>query len=228
VLKILSWNIQQGGGRRTIPIIQALIDSQSHIIVLSEFRNNKSGRLIQDQLFKAKYHYQYVSQASPNQNTVFIASKIEGVSRSFREFDPNFPDNVLAVDFEAFSLYGMYLPHKKKHILFDLLIEEAQREAPSIMVGDFNTGKNFIDQKKSSFWYTDKLETLESKGMHDAFRYLNGQTRTYSWFSHQGNGYRYDHTYISEVLISIARECNYIHEWRENGLSDHSPMYLTL
>jgi len=194
VLKILSWNIQQGGGRRTIPIIQALIDSKAHIIVLSEFRNNKSGKLIKDHLYKAKYHYQYITEAAPQQNTVYIASKIEGKGRSFRSFDSNFPDNVLAIDFDAFSLYGMYLPHKKKHILFDLLIKEAQADKPSVMVGDFNTGKNFIDQKKS----------------------------------HQGNGYRYDHTYVQDLLLPVISSCEYIHDWRENGWSDHSPMLLSL
>lgn len=228
MLKILSWNIQQGGGRRTIPIIQALIDSQAHIIVLSEFRNNKSGRLIKENLLKAKYSFQYWTEASAYQNSVFIASKIEGNPRYFRTFDPNFPDNIIALDFEAFALYGMYLPHKKKHILFDLLIKEAQNPLPSIMVGDFNTGKNLIDQKKSSFWYTDKLEKLEAVGMKDGFRHIHGKEREYSWYSHQGNGYRYDHTYVSDLLLSVISECHYIHEWRENGLSDHSPMVVSL
>ena len=228
MLKILSWNIQQGGGRRTIPIIQALIDSQAHIIVLSEFRNNRSGEQIKENLSKAKYSFQYVTEASANKNSVFIASKIEGQPRLFRPFDQNFPDNIIALDFEAFALFGMYLPHKKKHVLFDLLIEQAQRTLPSIMVGDFNTGKNFIDQKKSSFWYTDKLEKLESVGMKDAFRHLHGKVREYSWYSHQGNGYRYDHTYVSDLLLPFISECYYLHDWRKRGLSDHSPMALSL
>jgi len=228
VLKIISWNIQQGGGRRTVPIIQALIDSQAHIIVLSEFRNNKSGDLIKENLLKAKFAFQYITEATANQNSVFIASKIEGQPRYFRAFDTNFPDNIIALEFDAFTLYGMYLPHKKKHILFDLLIEEAKNARPSIMVGDFNTGKNLIDQKKSSFWYTDQLEQLEAYGMYDAFRYIHGATREYSWYSHQGNGYRYDHTYVSEILLSVIRECHYLHELREKGLSDHSPMVLSL
>ena len=228
MLKIISWNIQQGGGKRVYPIIQSLIDSLAHIIVISEFRNNKSGKLIKENLQRAGYVFQYITEASPNRNSIFIASKVTGEPRFFRQYDPNFPDNIMALDFEPFSLVGMYLPHKKKHILFDLLIEEAQKEKPSIMVGDFNTGKNFMDQKKSSFWYTDKLEQLESTGMIDAFRHKQGNIREYSWFSHQGNGYRYDHTYIDEMLIPVVSACYYLHEWREKGLSDHSPMVLEL
>lgn len=228
MLKILSWNIQQGGGRRVVPIIQSLIDFKPHIIVLSEFRNNKTGKLIKDHLAKAKYTFQYITEASPNQNSVCIASMIEAEPRFFRTYDAAFPDNIIALDFDAFSLYGMYLPHKKKHILFDLLIEESQKKLPAIMVGDFNTGKNFIDQKKSSFWYTDKLEKLESLGMKDAFRHMHGDVRDYSWYSHQGNGYRYDHTYVHELLLPVVSECYYLHDWRENGLSDHSPMVLSL
>jgi len=122
----------------------------------------------------------------------------------------------------------MFLPHKNQHILFDLLIEAAQKEQPTIMVGDFNTGKNLIDQNKSSFWYTDKLEKLESLGMVDAFRYVNGAIREYSWYSHRGNGYRYDHTYISELLLSSITECYYVNDWRQNGLSDHCSMVLCM
>lgn len=228
MLKILSWNIQQGGGRRAVPIVESLVNSGAHIIVLSEFRNNRSGKLIKELLHKAGFKYQCGTQASPNQNSVFIASKVEGQFRSFRQYDEGFPDNVLAIDFEAFSLYGMYLPHKKKHTLFDLLIDEVQRTPPAVLVGDFNSGKQFVDQKKSSFWYSEKLDQLESSGVHDAFRHFRKNVREYSWYSHQGNGYRYDHTYVSELLLPVLSDCYYLHDWRERRLSDHSPMVLEI
>ena len=77
-------------------------------------------------------------------------------------------------------------------------------------------------------WYTDKLTALEKENYVDAFRHIHGQKEEYSWFSHQGNGYRYDHTYLSESLLPIVKNCYYIHEWREEGLSDHSSMVLEL
>lgn len=227
-IHILSWNIRQGGGKRVYPIIQSIVDLKAHIAILSEFRNNRIGKQIREYLEKAGYVHQYVTQASAQQNSVLIASKMEGQPSYHRGFDENFPDNLIEVDYGSFGVIGMYLPHKKKHILFDLLIQQAGRDLPMIMAGDFNTGKNFIDQKKDSFWYTDKLQSLEDQGMVDAFRHLHGSVKEYSWYSHQGNGYRYDHTYVSELLLPLVKACHYIHDWREAGLSDHSPMLLTI
>ena len=95
-------------------------------------------------------------------------------------------------------------------------------------MGDFNTGKNFIDQKGDSFWYTSELKDLEEAGMVDGFRHVHGDVESYSWFSHKGNGYRYDHIYVSKDLLPLVKQCDYIHEARENKLSDHSPMILEL
>ncbi len=228
MLRILSWNIRQGGGTRLLKICQKLVDSKAEILVLSEFRNNASGHAIRNNLLKAGYKHQYVGAAKTDENTAAIFSKIPANFQHYPGSDPSYHHNVISASYEAFVVYGMYLPHKKKHVLFDLLIQQAQREKPAIMVGDFNTGKNFIDQKGNSFWYTDKLKTLEEKGMCDAFRYLHNELSEFSWFSHLGNGYRYDHSYAHKSLLAVIKECYYLHEWREEKLSDHSPMMLVL
>ena len=37
-----------------------------------------------------------------------------------------------------------------------------------------------------------------------------------------GGGYRLDHLIVSaEVTVPV---CGYLHEWRDEGLSDHSPL----
>lgn len=228
MLNILSWNIRQGGGTRVMQICKRLADLGPEMIVLSEFRNNQSGVQIRANLLKAGYRYQYVTASKVNDNSAAIFSKLAGNCALYPSSDKDYPHNVLSSEYDAFTLYGMYLPHKKKHLLFDFLIEQIQKEKPAILVGDFNTGKNHIDQKGNSFWYEDKLFELEKLGYVDAFRAMNGDVKEYSWFSHQGNGYRYDHTYLHEGLLPIVKACHYIHEWREEGLSDHSPMVLSL
>jgi len=135
---------------------------------------------------------------------------------------------VLIDDFGTFRLIGVYLPHKKKHVLFDLLQEDAEAPGNLIIAGDFNTGKNLVDQKGNSFWYTENLAQLEEAGMTDAFRHVHGDVKEYSWFSHQGNGFRYDHTYVSSDLLPVVSQCGYDHSVREEGLSDHSAMVLRL
>lgn len=228
MLKFLSWNILQGGGSRVVDICKFIANQKTHIVVLSEFRNHDKGKYIRKYLLDLGFNFQAVSLTYSDTNSVLIASRIPFNSRLFLGSNLNFSHAVIAADFDAFHLYGVYLPHKKKHKLFDLLIDEVTVNKPSLIMGDFNTGKNFIDQKGDSFWYTAELNKLEKTGNADAFRYINGDVTAYSWFSHQGNGYRYDHIYVSEELLPVIKACDYLHKAREQKLSDHSPMYLTL
>jgi len=224
MLKILSWNIQHGGGTRIKEILKFLQKSAAQIIVLSEFRNNRNGIFLRHKLLELGYSFQFVSLISSDTNSVLIASKLACNSRLFVDRKQDYDHAIIGVEFLAFRLYGVYLPHKKKHKLFDILQKELVGEKPSILMGDFNTGINHVDQKGDSFWYTTELKRLEKIGMQDAFRYLHGDVETYSWFSHQGNGYRYDHIYVYNDLLPLIKECDYLHEAREQKWSDHSPM----
>ena len=99
----------------------------------------------------------------------------------------NMDGNIVCASFDAFDLYGVYLPHKKKHQLFDFFLNHLPSQKASIIAGDFNSGINGLDQKGKSFWYEDELIALNEIDYVDAFRLKNGQVQEYSWFSHQGN-----------------------------------------
>jgi exonuclease III len=156
-------------------------------------------------------------------------SKIPGDVEIYNDIDLDYKSNIITVHFGAFSVIGVYLPHKKKHQLIPFITEIIDSSDKNyIVAGDYNTGINYVDQKGNSFWYEDALKNMETVGMKDAFRHINGSVLEYSWYSHQENGYRYDHTYVAEALLPIVKNCYYLHEYREDGLSDHSPMLLEL
>jgi exonuclease III len=229
MVKLLSWNIQAGGGSRILLILKKIKESNSNIVTLSEFRNNAAGLLIRNGLLKAGFRYQAVTDSKPNDNSVIIASKIPFSSRLYPMSDPNYSGNIVTAEFSAFNLMGVYMPHKKKHLLFQAAQEAVSiSPMPFIIAGDFNSGKNYIDQKGNSFWYTEELVKLEQLGMIDAFRYVNEDVEEYSWYSHQKNGFRYDHIYCSSDLKTIIKNCCYNHSWRIDKLSDHSPMFLEM
>jgi exonuclease III len=228
MISILSWNIRQGGGSRVASILAALLAESADMLVLSEFRNNDRGLELRTKLLQRGYSFQVVTPADPDVNSVLVASRYACGSALFPKSDKNYPHALVRADLELFSLYGVYFPHKKKHKLFDFLESELDDEIPSIIAGDWNTGKNGLDQRGNSFWYSDHLTVLESRGYFDAFRRLHGDVAEYSWFSHQGNGYRYDHTFVHESLAPLVKECYYLHGWREEKWSDHSAMMLKL
>ena len=67
------------------------------------------------------------------------------------------------------------------------------------------------------------IQGLPELGWRDAFRSLHGyERRDRSWKSF-GPGYRLDHVIVSPQVALEA--CDYLHEWREDGLSDHSGMF---
>ncbi len=229
MFSILSWNIQQGGGSRVHAITQALLKEKPEVIILSEFRNNEKGIQLRTGLLKGGYRYQAVTAAASQENSVLIASRHHGNSILHPNCDQKFPSNIVEMQFDAFSVIGVYLPHKKKHKLFDYIQERIKKgDASYIVAGDFNSGINGLDQVGNSFWYEDDLKSLTEIGYLDAFRLQNGAVKEYSWYSHQGNGYRYDHTFIHKALVPIVKSCHYLHEWREQKLSDHSPMVLEI
>jgi exodeoxyribonuclease III len=72
------------------------------------------------------------------------------------------------------------------------------------------------------------IRGLEPFGFRDAFRSLNGfasKEPTWEW-PRWGGGYRLDHLIVS-AEVSVT-SCSYAHDWRREGLSDHSPLIAEL
>lgn len=228
-MRLLSWNIQQGGGTRIQKIIERINSHQADIIVLSEYKNHEKGLLLRTRLLLSGYVHQYVTGADKSKNSVLIASKLPAHFKHYLDVITDFPETIISAEFDHFKLYGMYLPHKKKHTLFDFLLKEIEdADKPCILAGDFNTGINFIDQKGDSFWYTNYLKELILLNYIDAFRFIHDEKRDYSWYSHQGNGFRYDHIWLHTDLVQYITDCDYIHNDRIDKVSDHSSMFMDL
>lgn len=228
MIKIIAWNIQQGGGSRVLEIVDALVQSKATIICLNEFKNNDKGLKIRTSLLKAGYLHQQVSGAHSNENSVLTASKMAFGGSIFSTPSESYPNNIIQADFGVFKLYNMYLPHRKKHDLFKLLFEEIKTVKNAILVGDFNSGKQYIDQKGNSFMYAEYFDQFEKEDYVDFWRHIHKDRAEFSWFSHQGNGYRYDHIYGHQSLTPIIKSCQYLQEWRLQKWSDHAPMELVL
>lgn len=225
---MLSWNILQGGGSRINDIIKSLMEINATIIGLSEFKNNNGGNALRYSLLREGWIHQCTGHNNPENNTVFIASKIPFEIQLPASDLNEFQDQIIKARFPAFDFYQCYFPHKKEHQLFQTLFKELKNEKAAIIMGDLNTGKNLIDQAAHSFWYAKEFMNLDQYNCRDAFRLLHGDIQEFSWYSHSKQGYRYDHCFISDEIRPILKSCYYLHHYREQGLSDHSPMILEL
>jgi exodeoxyribonuclease-3 len=77
-------------------------------------------------------------------------------------------------------------------------------------------------------WEYAFYEAFANHGLIDAYKHQHPRTQEHSWFGRAGDGYRFDHFFVSNAVVSRLRTCVYHHDARQNGLSDHSAMYLHL
>jgi exodeoxyribonuclease III len=123
---------------------------------------------------------------------------------------------------------------------------ERPARAPRVLCGDLNTPRRELpDGKTISFacdsrgrvrhdrgpeWDAAELGVvpgLQDVGYRDAYRTLHGYkagSPSWTWKAIAGHdgGWRLDHTFLSAELIPVS--CQYHHDWREQGLSDHSAL----
>ena len=103
---------------------------------------------------------------------------------------------------------------------------------PRVLCGDFNTPQEETSDGKVITWGRGRtrwdmgerniLEGLKKFDLIDAFRFRYGyNVQEYSWYARPHIGRRYDHVFASRLLLNDV-ECDYLHAFREERLSDHS------
>jgi exonuclease III len=116
---------------------------------------------------------------------------------------------------------------------------------PAVLVGDLNTPA--YESREGEVWsfartrggalrdgYDERHDRAElglvpglaaGGAWTDAFRAVHGYgARDRSWmYANRKFGYRLDHAFVRGRGIE---DCNYVHAWREDGLSDHSALWI--
>lgn len=230
-MRLLAWNIRQGGGSRLARIADALVRHDADILVLSEYRGGDSGLRLLGVLDALGYRYATAQTPPPGRSGVLIAARC-----AFREFDtigPPLPEpyRMIAVEFASFRLFGVYMPNLLAKVpyweaLLAALPEETGGHA--LAVGDFNTCRPYLDEAGAIDRTAHYMDKLAGIGFCDLWRRRYPTQREYSWFSTRGNGFRIDHAFLSETLAQSAGPIRYAHEERIAGISDHSPLILDL
>lgn len=64
--------------------------------------------------------------------------------------------------------------------------------------------------------------------MVDAHKLCSPDVQAYSWIGRTGDGYRYDYFHVGRALARRITASAYLHETREQRLTDHAAVTLTL
>ncbi|MEM7112537.1 MAG: endonuclease/exonuclease/phosphatase family protein [Chloroflexota bacterium] len=244
-MRIVSWNIRAGGGKRRDGILAQLLAWQPDVIALSEFRGTPASQELAAKLAEAGWPHQLqtIDRRKPATNSLLTAAKYPLKLLKTRHA-PKQPRRWLLTRVQCptpFVLANMHIPNfntgfKYPYHTAVLKVMKGWRLGPAIFAGDTNSGKSYIDDATGVFWRREHewMEAIETLGWVDAFRHLHGEERVYSWYSHRDNGFRLDQAFLNPKMMPALQGMRY--EWgvsptepeRRDGLSDHAAMILDL
>lgn len=249
-MRVVSWNIRAGGGRRVEGIADQIARWQPDVVALSEFRATPPSAELARMLTGHGLTHQ-LSTASPRiarVNSLLIASRwplarvrlsAAPVAESGRWLLARVAGPL------AMTIGAMHVPNRvtgRKLLFLDAVLGVAHtwRRGPALLLGDTNSGLIDLDEEAPAFDVEEDgwIRGLDAAGWADAFRRLRGEERAYTWYSpNGGNGFRIDQAFVNRALQPRLRSA--WHEWgrapvgsnrraRRDALSDHAALLLDL
>ena len=239
-MRIVSWNIRHGGGRRLRAIYDVLIRHAPDIIILTEYRSNPSTSLL-ERLATAGWPHTATSDPAPRSNGIAVLSREPLIARR----PPSSVTSHRWVEVEAptygFAHAAVYVPVRgrdvtKKDAYWRGILEAAEmrRDTAFLFVGDWNTGAPIGDAEPEGrgFSCCEHFAAMPEHGFVDAWRLFHPNERAFSWYSRRGradrNGFRIDHAFLSGRLRERLVSCEYSDVERSAGASDHAALLLDL
>jgi len=237
---LFCWNIANPSLKRVEKQAGWLCNRPEDVLVLTETKKSQ-GCLFLENYFKDNGYSVISSESTGEEFGVIVVSRHSLVPTNFAQTVNYLPSRVvsakLAFQGKELEIIGIYVPsrdrsveriERKKRFLSDLsrALETKVQLPFRILCGDFNILEPNHVPRYSFFrdWEYDFYRFLESCQLQDVFRFLHPIEQEYSWVGRTGNGYRYDHCFVSNELISLVSGCYYLHKPRERKprLSDHS------
>ena len=242
-MRIISWNIRAGGGKRQEGIFNQLVQWQPELIALSEFRGTPASQELAANLATAGWSHQ-IQTTDPDKKATnsLLTASIYPLEQIPHRHAPKQPRRWLLTKVQAdtpFHLANMHIPNYNTGFKYPyhkkvLTIMNTWKLGPAVFCGDTNSGKSYIDDATGVFWKREHewMEKIEKRKWVDALRHLHGEKRVYSWYSHKNNGFRLDQAFLNPEMMPALQAIRY--EWgqdphqppRREALSDHAAILL--
>jgi exodeoxyribonuclease-3 len=230
-VRLLAWNIRQGGGTRLLAICEAILRHDADVLVISEYRGGDAALRLNEALARLGYLHMTALRPPLGKTGVLIAAR-----RRFRahavldEASPE-PYRLVHVEIGRLLLCGVYMPNLVAKVPYwEAVISSlaAKIDGHALAIGDFNTCRAYVDEPGAIDKCAYFMDRMAALGFCDLWRHRYPEGREFSWYSHRGNGFRIDHAFLSPALARRAGAVRYSHDERLSGLSDHSPLILDL
>lgn len=250
-VRLLTWNILHGGGRRMPRIALELLEIDADLIALCEYRPGIMGGQLRGVLADHGWVHQHdTSGDGPDagrRNALLIAARtpLRPVGTPLSGPHAALARKLATVELPEFDLavtvahvpdarLGDARAEARKSAAWHAVLAEAsaRRGLAHAVLGDLNTGRHRVDERGSTFSCTALLGRLRTLGYRDAWADRSdaepSRGRAFSWVSHAGAGFRLDHAWCSEALSGSVSGAEYLHGPRLRGLSDHAALVVEL
>ena len=236
---VLAMNIGNPSRERAERQLEWLQERREEILVLTETAPSAGCDLIVKRLTDARWQVRF-PRPGEGERGVLIACRVALAERD-DDVVPYLPARAeratLAGD--VLEIFGVYVPSRDASVAkterkrrFIEALADAVEGAPSrgVLIGDLNIIEPSHQPAYSWFqqWEYDFYDDLLATGWVDAYRLRSPGVVEHSWVSYDGEGYRYDHAFVSAPLADRVVDCAFVHETRELKLTDHSAMTLVL
>lgn len=232
-VRIATQNIQWGGDPapggdgqpRLVRLLPYLVALDADVLVLTEYKSGARGAELQRSLRNAGYEH-FFHQSPPTRYSLgtAIASRIPVEPTQAPLPAVMDPWRCTAVRLGDIDIFGFYFPLEGMPAYWDWVLANARVCLPrkTILMGDFNTGKHFIDEEQNVFLCAEKHLALEKIGFRDTWRAVNASDRGATWFSSAKRGFRLDYIWASPLIAAQVENVLHNHDARIAGMTDHS------
>ncbi|WP_274036474.1 endonuclease/exonuclease/phosphatase family protein [Streptomyces sp. MMBL 11-1] len=217
------------------------------IVVLTEVSSTQGGDAIVAALTERGYATVIAPQPSrPDYRTVIACrtSAVRTVPSPVTVTPHRAPAARVTVGGHDFGVQGLYVPSRgpkdqrnvAKRAFQEAVTESLPRllaafpDMPVIVAGDLNVIDRGHQPPHKVFgeWEYAFYDSFQAAGLTDAFRHIHPDQVAHSWFGRSGNGFRFDHIFVSASHAERVLACAYHLEACEEGLTDHAVMTLRL
>lgn len=247
-VRLLLFNAQHASSERSRRQAEWIAGQEdADITVLTEVSSTQGGDALVTALTERGYATVIAPQPSTSDYRTVIACRtgeVRPVPSPVTVTPHRAPAARVTVGGHDIGVLGLYVPSRgpkdqrnvAKRAFQEAVTESLPRllaafpEMPVIVAGDLNVIERGHQPPHKVFgeWEYTFYDSFEDAGLADAFRHLHPDEVAHSWFGLTGNGFRFDHLFVSTPHAKRVLACDYHHEAREAGLTDHAVMTLRL
>lgn len=245
--RVLVFNAQHSAPGRAYRQVEWIATQEAaDLVVVTEVGAGPGGAALTAALAEHGYGSVVAPEPAAADYRTVLASRgpaLEPVPSGVDYLPHRAPAATVRVGGQPVLLLGLYVPSRgpkerrnEAKRAFQTAVSEALPglvaafEGPVIAVGDLNVVEPDHRPHHAVYgeWEYDFYRSFAGAGLVDAFRVLHPMQAGHSWFGRSGQGYRFDHAFVTARHGAQVRGCSYDHRPVEAGLSDHAALALVL